>query len=53
MLITCIYYAKSKSKVIIQQLLINGMSVMTRLPGRFLATEDAYFKVVTRRRVLS
>ena len=32
------------------QLLINGMSVMTRLPGRFLATEDAYFKVVTRRR---
>ena len=33
------------------QLLVNGMSVMTRLPGRFLATEDAYFKVVTRRRV--
>ena len=35
-----------------KQLGINGLSVMTRLPGRFLATEDAYFKVVTRRRVL-
>ena len=35
-----------------KQLAVNGMSVMTRLPGRFLATEDAYFKVVTRRRVL-
>ncbi len=34
------------------QLALNGMSVMTRLPGRLLATEDAYFKVVTRRRVL-
>lgn len=36
----------------LSQLAINGLSVMTRLPGRFLATEDAYFKVVTRRRVL-
>lgn len=35
-----------------KQLAVNGLSVMTRLPGRFLATEDAYFKVVTRRRVL-
>jgi len=36
----------------LSQLAVNGLSVMTRLPGRFLATEDAYFKVVTRRRVL-
>ena len=40
------------SKGDLTQLAFNGMSVMTRLPGRFLATEDAYFKVVTRRRVL-
>jgi len=31
---------------------INALGVATRLPGRFLASEDAYFKVITRRRVL-
>ena len=31
---------------------VNIMGVATRLPGRFLASEDAYFKVITRRRVL-
>lgn len=31
---------------------INTLGVATRLPGRFLASEDAYFKVITRRKVL-
>jgi len=31
---------------------LNLMGVSNRLPGRFLATEDEYFKVITRRRVL-
>ncbi len=31
---------------------INALGVFTRLPGRFLATEDEYFKVVTRQRAI-
>jgi hypothetical protein len=31
---------------------IDTLGVATRLPGRFLASEDEYFKVITQRRVL-
>lgn len=31
---------------------VNLLGVATRMPGRFLATEDEYFKVISRRRVL-
>ena len=31
---------------------INALGVYTRIPGRFLATEDEYFKVVTRQRAM-
>ena len=31
---------------------IDTMGIATRLPGRFLATEDEYFKVISMRRVL-
>ena len=31
---------------------IDTLGIATRLPGRFLATEDEYFKVITMRRVL-
>lgn len=31
---------------------VDSFGIATRLPGRFLATEDEYFKVVTMRRVL-
>ena len=31
---------------------IDSFGIATRLPGRFLATEDEYFKVITMRRVL-
>ena len=31
---------------------IDLMGIATRLPGRFLATEDEYFKIITQRRVL-
>ena len=31
---------------------IDTLGIATRLPGRFLATEDEYFKVISRRRVL-
>ena len=31
---------------------VDSFGIATRLPGRFLATEDEYFKVITMRRVL-
>ena len=31
---------------------LNIIGIMTRMPGRFLASEDAFFKVITERKVL-
>jgi len=31
---------------------LNTIGIMTRMPGRFLASEDAFFKVITERKVL-
>ena len=31
---------------------LNILGIMTRMPGRFLASEDAFFKVITERKVL-
>ena len=33
-------------------MLVNMIGVTTRLPGRFLASEDEFFKVISKRKVL-